>query len=79
MTKEPHVLHVQAPKYTPSHTTPSPGPVVLRRGEGKGGGAMWGGGGEGESVFHVGRASVWEDEKVLEMIMGMVAGQYECT
>ena len=37
------------------------------------------GGGEGESVFHVGRASVWEDEKVLEMIMGMVAGQYECT
>ena len=36
------------------------------------------GGGKGESVFHVGRASVWEDTKVLEMIMGMVAGQYEC-
>ena len=36
----------------------------------------WGRG--GESVFHGDRASVWEDEKVLEMMVGMVAQQCEC-
>ena len=37
------------------------------------------GGGDRESVFHRDRASIWEDEKVLEMMVGMVAGQCECT
>ena len=32
------------------------------------------GGGNGVSVFHGDRVSIWEDEKVLEMIVGMVAG-----
>ena len=31
------------------------------------------GGGDGESVFHEDRVSVWENEKVLEMMVGMVA------
>ena len=29
-------------------------------------------------MFHGDRASVWEDEKVLEMMAGMVARQGEC-
>ena len=32
-----------------------------------------------ESEFHGDRVSVWEGEKVLEMMVGMVAGQCECT
>ena len=36
------------------------------------------GGGDGESVFHGDRVSVWEDEKVLEVMVGMVAQQCEC-
>ena len=36
------------------------------------------GGGDGESVFHGDRASVWGDEKVPEMDDGMVAQQCEC-
>ena len=36
------------------------------------------GGGDGESVFHGDKASVWEDEKVPEMDDGMVAQQCEC-
>ena len=31
----------------------------------------------GKSLFHGGRVSVWEDEKVLEMTVGMVAQQWE--
>ena len=31
------------------------------------------GGGDGESVFHEDRVSVWEYEKALEMMVGMVA------
>lgn len=31
----------------------------------------------GKCVFHGDRASVWEDEEVLEMIVGMVAQQCE--
>ena len=41
--------------------------MVGARGRGRG----------GESGFHGDRASVWEDEKVLEMMVGMVA-QREC-
>ena len=40
----------------------------------------WGpgaGGGAGESGFKRDRLSVWEDEKVLEMMVGMVAQQCE--
>ena len=37
----------------------------------------WGRG--GESVFHGDRVSVWEDEKVLEVMVGMVTRYYECT
>ena len=29
-------------------------------------------------MFHGDRVSVWEDEKVLEMMVGMVAQQCEC-
>ena len=36
------------------------------------------GGGDGESVFHGDRVSGWEDEKVLEVMVGMVAQQCEC-
>ena len=46
------------------------------------GSRWWGpgaGGGAGESVFHGDRVSVWEDEKVLEMMVGMVAKQCEGT
>ena len=36
--------------------------------------------GDGELVFHGDRVSVWEDQKVLEMMMVvMVAQQYKCT
>ena len=34
--------------------------------------------GRGGSVFHGDRVSVWEDEKVLEMMVGIVARQCEC-
>lgn len=37
------------------------------------------GGGAGESVFHEDRASVWEDEDVLEMIVRVIPRQRECT
>ena len=37
------------------------------------------GGGDRESVFHWDGVSVWEDEKVLEMMVGMVAQQCEYT
>ena len=39
-------------------------------------GSRWWGRGE-ESVFHRHRASVWEAEKVLEVMVGMVAQQCE--
>ena len=45
------------------------------------GSRWWGpgvGGGDRESVFHGDSVSVWEDEKVLEMMVGMVARQCEC-
>ena len=35
------------------------------------------GGPEGQSVFHGDRVSVWGVEKVLEMMVGMVAQQYD--
>ena len=35
------------------------------------------GGPDGESVFHGDRVSVWGIEKVLEMMVGMVAQQYD--
>ena len=35
--------------------------------------------GKGGLVFDGDRASVWEDEKVLEMMVVMAAQQYECT
>ena len=35
------------------------------------------GGGNRESILHGDRVSIWEDEKALEMIVGMVAGQCE--
>ena len=38
-----------------------------------------GGPGDGKSVSHGDRVSVWEDEKVLEMMVGMVVGQCGCT
>lgn len=34
--------------------------------------------GDGESAFHGDRVSVWEDEKVLEMMVGTAAQQREC-
>ena len=37
-----------------------------------------GGAEAGESVFHGDRVSVWEDGKVLEMMLGMVTRQCEC-
>ena len=37
-----------------------------------------GGGGEGESVFHGVTVSIWEDEKVLEMMVWLVTQQCEC-
>ena len=37
-----------------------------------------GGGGDGESAFHGVTVSIWEDEKVLEMMVGLVTQQSEC-
>lgn len=39
---------------------------------------MVGWGGEGEPAFHEVTVSIWEDEKVLEMMVGLVTQQCKC-
>ena len=72
------INQTQKDKYCLIPLTGGPGGVTFTET-----GSRWWGPGAGrrgrESVFPGDRVSFWEDEKVLEMMVGMASRQCECT